>query len=63
MTSSSKGIAMYYWESDERSGQSRFESDAHAIKGLATIQNLLIIYKEADTQDGTPFVIVWERQV
>ena len=54
---------MYYWESDERSGQSRFESDAHAIKGLATIQNLLIIYKEADTQDGTPFVIVWERQV
>lgn len=57
-------MRMYYYEFNEAmGGPYRFqaESDAKAIESMKDVKNLLILYRESDTEDGTSFVTLWER--
>ena len=52
---------IYYWESELDNGQIVSENDYEAIKQLRHKSDLLGIYKESDTKDGTPFLLIWEK--
>lgn len=52
---------IYYWESELDNGQIVSENDEEAIKQLRHKSDLLCIYKESDTKDGTPFLLIWEK--
>jgi hypothetical protein len=51
----------YYWESEESFGNFVAENDEAAINNAFDIPKLMVIYKEFDSEDGTPFIIVWEQ--
>jgi len=55
----------YYFELDNTiGGPYRFqvESDTEAVERVKGKKNLLILYRESDTEDGTPFVTLWEKE-
>jgi hypothetical protein len=58
-------MEIYYWESDFRYGEFKAESDQKAIekafKKMYGGDQLLVVYKESETDDGTPFIVVWEK--
>lgn len=47
---------IYYWESKNNSGSFYAISDEEAKMRLVGIKDLEILYKESDTDDGTPFI-------
>jgi len=54
----------YYFELDVGVGgpyKFQAESDTEAVEHLKGRKNLLILYRESDTEDGTPFVTLWEK--
>jgi len=52
---------IYYYELENGSGKIDAENDIAAITQLTQRhQDLLCIYQENDTEDGTPFIIVYE---
>lgn len=55
-------MTWYYWEEDgPASGKFQASNDAEALQRVSKRSNLLCLYKESDTPDGTPFVMVFER--
>jgi hypothetical protein len=54
----------YYYETDMSHGHSQFSNDEHAKNTLLYLFNkrLMVIYKESNTQNGLPFIIVYERK-
>lgn len=48
----------YYWEADNSHGQYQADDDASAIE--VKPKGCITLYKESDTKDGTPFIIVWD---
>jgi hypothetical protein len=60
-----KILMIYYWEANTGNscGEGKFSSDEEAIKViLSKVVDLLIIYKESDTENGWPYITVWERK-
>lgn len=56
---------MYYYEKDRGYGNFVAESDKDAFKYLYLEMkscNLIVLYRERNTQDGTPYVILAERK-
>jgi len=53
---------IYYWETELRNGRIVAKNDREALRKLLTKSHLLCIYKESDTKDGRPYLIVWERK-
>lgn len=51
---------IYYYETDRRHGRFNAIDDKEAIDKLM-YKNPMVIYKESDTPDGTPFIIIYER--
>ena len=53
----------YYWESELGEGSQVYSGDQEAeIKLLRAIPNLWLVYKESDTDNGMPFIIVYESE-
>lgn len=50
----------YYYETTKRNGYFQAESDEAALERVKDIANLLILYKESDTINGTPFIVLKE---
>ena len=60
-------MTTYYYETDSRvswggHGSFQAENDQLALDVFPSKEKLLVLYKEADTPDGTPFIIIWERK-
>jgi len=52
---------IYYYELSGGNGRIDAENDVAAVASLTQrYPNLLCIYKESDTEDGTPFIMVYE---
>jgi len=58
----------YYWETENFTGAFVCYSDSEAMNHMRELLHskphmlpLLCVYKENDTQDGTPFIMVWEK--
>lgn len=49
---------VYYWETINSSGQFRAGSDQEALKKMPS--DCLALYRESDTEDGLPFIMVHE---
>ena len=49
---------LYYWETENSHGQYRAENDEKALEKMP--KNCWILYKESDTKDGQPFIILYE---
>jgi hypothetical protein len=51
----------YYWESDNNDNRGQFQADTdqEAIEEMP--KNTLILYKESDTVDGIPFIVVFYK--
>jgi hypothetical protein len=62
-------MTTYYWETDRssRGGQFEAENDQQAIARMQRIMNarlndtLLCLYKESDTANGRPFIVVLDK--
>lgn len=52
---------LYYYETEFSDGHCRFKDDQTAIEYLTSLPSLVCIYKESDTEDGIPFIMVWEK--
>jgi hypothetical protein len=51
---------IYYYELKNGSGKINAKNDIVAITSITQrFQDLLCIYKESDTEDGTPFIIIY----
>ena len=55
-------MILYYYEASCGHGRLRAKSDTEALKNMPS--GTTILYKESDTPDGTPFIVIWvERKV
>lgn len=55
-------LTTYYWEADGlASGRFQALNDAHALRLASERKDLLCLYKESDTADGLPFIILYEK--
>ena len=60
-------MEIYYWESDYRYGQVKAERDEEGVKKafqkvrVKDGDQMLVVYKESETDDGTPFIVLWEK--
>lgn len=53
----------YYWETPSRSGQIELDDDKQARKYCEMMgSSLICMYRESDSEDVTPFVMVWEKR-
>lgn len=54
-------MTIYYWEGNgPTSGIFQAANDDEALQKISK-QKLLCLYKESNTPDGTPFIMVWEN--
>lgn len=51
-------MPLYYYERPYGNGSFEADNDEEAIKSMP--RDTLILYKESDTKDGMPFIIVYE---
>lgn len=49
---------IYYWETENANGRLRASSDEEALDNKP--ENCWVLYKESDTEDGLPFIILYE---
>jgi hypothetical protein len=54
-------MTQYYWEKDDDCGSFWASNDAIAIQMATDMHGLLILYKESETENGFPFITLWEQ--
>jgi hypothetical protein len=55
-------MTIYYWETTTGHGKKKFENDEVAIRWFEQFANKrLVLYKESETKDGLPFIILQEN--
>ncbi|MCK9458254.1 MAG: hypothetical protein M0R80_01210 [Proteobacteria bacterium] len=54
-------MTTYYWEADSGSGQFRAKDDFEARRRRRS--DCIVLYKENDTPNGDPFIIVWDNKM
>jgi hypothetical protein len=54
-------MTTYYFETENGSGKYEAENDQIAIDKAREIKNLLVMYRESNSADGTPLVILVEN--
>jgi hypothetical protein len=52
---------IYYYETTDSHGRLKAASDEEVKLLASKITNLVCLYKESDTPDGTPFIILLEN--
>lgn len=52
----------YYYETRNTSGSFVAENDKTAKEYVANIKNLLVLYKESDSNDGRPYIVVLDGE-
>lgn len=50
---------IYYYETPNRHGRITAANDDEALAKKPS--NCIVLYKENDTEDGTPFIIIYEK--
>lgn len=56
-------MEIYYYETDNGHGSVHYADDLSAVNGLRKQfkESLMVIYKESNTENGQPFIILYER--
>ena len=56
-------MTRYYWESKTSYGCFNDTDDDRAVKSaLRDIPNVLVVYKESDTESGVPFIVLYKEE-
>lgn len=51
----------YYWESKTSFGQFKASSDEEAKEKVSRFSSKSFLYRESETEDGTPFVVILDE--